>query len=70
VTGSVAGRMRPDAEAAVGGGGSRAVTRVMAGIEEAGMNTTTSAFELAHDSRLFFSGVRNWPVELGWYRLK
>lgn len=62
--------MRAEAEAAaVGGGVSRAVTRVMAGIEEAGMNTITSAFELAHVS-CFFSAGRNWPVGGGWYRLK
>jgi len=47
--------MRADAEA--GGGGSGAVPRVMAGIEEAGMNTTINAFELAHDS-CFFSAVK------------
>jgi len=55
VTGSVAGWMRADAEA--GGGGSGVVPRVMAGIEEAGMNTTINAFELAHDS-CFFSAVK------------
>jgi len=63
-------RADAEAEAAVGGGVSRVVTRVMAGIEEAGMNTITSAFELAHDSCFFFSAGRNRLVGGGWYRLK
>lgn len=46
--------MRAEAEV---GGVLRVVVRVTAGIEEVGMNTTTSAFELAHNSH-FFSIVK------------